>query len=253
MKSCIIMGNGPSLNKVDINKLKGIDTFSVNGAFMSYDEWGFNPTYYCIIDGNSTRFLADEIKNLIKNNKKINNFFLYDSKNEFKFAQLNDERVSVITGFGNDIKLNEWENKIPSTITTLPEQFSVTAYVVQIAIMLGYTNIGMVGVDARYIPRKDVKIDGVYTEGELKGKPKVIFTSDNDPNHYNPSYHGTGHMTSRSNLTSVAGNDLTPYKNIATMGKNSKVIIKSCTEGSRINGILPYVDYEEFIKNNLNE
>ena len=69
------MGNGPSLNKVDINKLKGIDTFSVNGAFMSYDEWGFNPTYYCIIDGNSTRFLADEIKNLIKNNKKINNFF----------------------------------------------------------------------------------------------------------------------------------------------------------------------------------
>ena len=118
---------------------------------------------------------------------------------------------------------------------------------------MGYDNIGLVGVDARYVKRTDVKIDGVYTEGELKGKPKVIFTSDNDPNHYNKGYHGAGHMTSRSNLTSVAGNDLTPYKNIAIMGRNTKVKINSCTDGSRINGILPYVDYEEFIKNSSNE
>jgi len=247
------MGNGPSLNKIDIDKLKGIDTFSVNGAFMSYDEWGFSPTYYCIIDGNSTRFLVDDIKELVKTNKYIKKFFLCDLKDDFKFAQIDDERVSVVTGFGSYVKFNEWENKIPNKINNLPIQYSVTAYVIQIAIMLGYDNIGLVGVDARYAPRIDVRVDGVYTEGEHKGKPKVIFTSDNDPNHYISNYHGKGHMTSKSNLTGVAGNDLSPYQNIAKLGKRIKVNINSCTDGSRVNGIFPYVDYLEFIKNSTNE
>jgi hypothetical protein len=179
-KSIILMGNGPSLNKVDINLLKNIDTFSFNGALMSYGDWNFSPTYYSIIDGNSLRSLAPDIKELIKNNKEIKRFFLNDSEKIYNFRDIDDDRVSSFTKFDSRMKFNGWNDDIPKIITNIPILYSVTAFSIQLAIQLGYTNIGLVGVDARYVKRPDVKVIK-EDKGHYKGQDKVIFTSDNDP------------------------------------------------------------------------
>jgi len=253
-KKCVIMGNGPSLNKINIKDLNDIDTFSVNGSFESYEEWGFTPTYHVFIDGNSIRTLEKEIINLVKTNKDIKHFFYNNSKNEFSFNEIEkDKRVSILTGFkGHNMNNNykgKWElNTIPPKIDTLSMFPSVVPFSIQIAIHLGYDEIGLVGVDVRYIKRKDVKVVGKYNKGPLKGKNKVIFTSDNDPNHYKKNYHGKNHITSEAHLKGIVGNNLAPYKTMEDFSKKIGVKIYSCTEGSRANSIYEYIPLDSFLK-----
>src|SRR3546814_16679879 len=47
---CFILGNGPSLNKVDFSKLEGEVTFGVNSFFLKTRENGFHPTYFVVED-----------------------------------------------------------------------------------------------------------------------------------------------------------------------------------------------------------
>ena len=62
-KRCFVIGNGPSLNKMDLSLLKNEYTFGVNGVFYAFDELGFMPTYYVVED----RLVAED------NRYKINN------------------------------------------------------------------------------------------------------------------------------------------------------------------------------------
>jgi hypothetical protein len=246
------MGNGPSLNEVNIEDIRSVDTFSVNGAYVSYPEWGFNPTYHVMIDGNSIRFQLDEIKDLVRNNKKISHFFYNNYPPQFDFGDMeNDPRVSFITGDRykkyDGVTKGKWANNIPKYINDLHIITSVVPFTIQLAINLGYDKIGLVGVDVRYVKREDVAIDGKYKDGYLKGKNRVVFTSDNDPNHYRKDYHGTGHYTALKNIDGVVGNDLEPYKSIAEVAKSKGVELISCTKNSRANGIFKYSTLDTFL------
>ena len=45
-----IIGNGPSLNKLDLTLLKDDYTFGVNGIFLNREKMGYDPTYYVVED-----------------------------------------------------------------------------------------------------------------------------------------------------------------------------------------------------------
>ena len=47
---CFIIGNGPSLNKIDLNKFSNDVTFGSNAIFLKTEEMGFKPTYYMVED-----------------------------------------------------------------------------------------------------------------------------------------------------------------------------------------------------------
>ena len=47
---CFIIGNGPSLNRTDLTKLRDEVTFGVNGLFLKFEEMGFTPTFYVVED-----------------------------------------------------------------------------------------------------------------------------------------------------------------------------------------------------------
>lgn len=256
MKACILIGNGPSLNKIDINKLKGIDTFSFNRAYISYKDWGFDPTYYSVIDGNTIRCTVPDIKKLVNDKSSTTKrFFVNNVKNEFDFSDCDQSRLSIFKGFSGNLLKNkhgDWTKEIPSEITNLCLYSNITTFSIQLAYMLGYNLVGMVGVDAKYIRRKDVKEEGVYKSGPMKGKLKVKFTSDNDPNHYRSDYHGSNHLTSPDHLTSVSGNNMEPWKKIKeVLPKLPNFRVVSCTEGSTLNNkYFTYIPFNSFIKDN---
>lgn len=248
---CIIIGNGPSLNKVDFQKLKNIDTFSVNKAYMDYKDWDFYPTYYSMIDQLTIRTVKDDFIKFIKNDKNIKKFFIAEylkerhgkvnsTENDFDF----DERVCYLkeTYGGIRCPLGQWKDKVPRFANNISFVPSIVPITIQIAISLGYTEIGLVGVDVRYIKRSDV------TQFIHEGKKTTKFTSDNDPNHYRNDYHGKDHLTANLHMTSIAGNDLSPYSILAEYAKRVNVKIYSCTENSRANGVYPYKDYVKFIE-----
>ena len=240
---CIIMGNGPSLNKIDIQKLKDIDTFSVNKSYLDYKEWDFYPKYYSMIDWWTIRTIKEELIDFIKNDDKIEHFFLplYEvTKGSFDF-----DRVSYIKGDTRVpiFKKGQWVDGIPKIIDNLALLTSIVPFTMQLAVSLGYTEIGLVGVDARYVRREDVE---QFVED---GESKIRFTSDNDPNHYRKNYCGDGHLTGPEQIKGVSGNDLTTYIIMDAYCKRNGVKIYSCTENSRTHSIYEYKNYIEFIGN----
>ena len=43
---CFIIANGPSLMKMDLSCLRNEYTFSMNRAYLLYNEWRFDPNYF---------------------------------------------------------------------------------------------------------------------------------------------------------------------------------------------------------------
>ena len=58
------IGNGPSLKKLDLTRLKNEITFGVNSIFYHFDTMGFKPTFYVVEDTLVAEDRADEINNL---------------------------------------------------------------------------------------------------------------------------------------------------------------------------------------------
>ena len=49
-ETMFVIGSGPSLNAIDIKKLEGLHTISLNRQYIAYEDWGFWPKYYACID-----------------------------------------------------------------------------------------------------------------------------------------------------------------------------------------------------------
>ena len=49
-KKAFIIGNGPSLNKIDMGALENKITFGSNRCFLGYKKWGYNFKYWGIVD-----------------------------------------------------------------------------------------------------------------------------------------------------------------------------------------------------------
>jgi hypothetical protein len=125
---------------------------------------------------------------------------------------------------------------------------NVGAFSLQIAHLLGYTRVGLIGADGYYQKRADVVKSGFYDAGPLKGKPRHVFTKNDDKNHYRTDYFGEGQATSQANLKGVdASNTLDHWKQAQTALRGTETVVTSCTEGSRINKILPYTPLDTFL------
>ena len=92
-KTAFIIGTGPSLKDVDVSLLKDYTTITFNRAYIAFEEWGFEPTYYLAIDGNDIRSIYKDINNLILNSN-IERFFLYKVNDiKQKEPNLNDKQT----------------------------------------------------------------------------------------------------------------------------------------------------------------
>ena len=60
-RHCFVLGNGPSLNAVDLVRLNREYTFGVNGIHLAHEDKGFEPTYYIVEDGLYLEQHASEI------------------------------------------------------------------------------------------------------------------------------------------------------------------------------------------------
>jgi len=228
MKKCIIMGNGPSLNKVNMDDLKGVDTFSFNRAYLSYEDWGFCPTYYGFYDRDRIKFCYEELKNLLANSG-IKKFF-FPATEAAKKHLGHDKRCVFL--LKDKLQWIDDHNMFGAyTLDNLPNEFvpcphcmgSVCITAIQFLYALGYTYVGMVGVDARYVKDSDGP----------KGQ-----------NHFRKDY-----LPGKTWSDHIIGNSLEKWKVVGSLLKRTnKMKLYSCTEGSRVNGIIDYLDLKKFMR-----
>ena len=146
--TCVIIGNGPSLDKTPLDELNAYKTFGSNMIFRK----PFYPDYYCIIDEemmnaclplpgmSSTKFMRAEAR-------EHDNYPIYPI---------------VANGFSLDIA-----NFIVMGGT-------VTYALLQIAFYMGFDTFLLVGIDHRY-PKTDKLSGNKFTAGST------------DPDHFTPA------------------------------------------------------------------
>ena len=157
---CVIVGNGPSLKKTDLDLLKGHDVIISNNAFLD-PKLSDLATYYTVVNYLVAEQSSHNI-NRIKGMAKILPYWTSYCLNE------TDETFFIDAvghaAFSKDLFKNaSWRH-------------TVTFFNMHIAYGLGYKRAIMIGFDHSYKQSKDVK------EGE------VILSNEKDENHFDSRY-----------------------------------------------------------------
>jgi hypothetical protein len=160
---CVIIGNGPSLNQTDVQRIRNEYTFGLNRIYLAWKDWGFSTSFFLSVNDLVIEQCADDImalsmpafvawrarKWLIP---KDNLHFLYTTYTGPKFAKDASKRL--------------WEGA------------TVTYTALQLAYHMGFSTVVLIGVDHSF---------------KSKGKPnQTVESQGDDPNHFSPEYFGKG-------------------------------------------------------------
>lgn len=224
---CFVIGNGPSLNKTDLDKLKSEDAFATNGFFLKTPELGWTPTYYVVEDHLVAEDRAGEI-NALKGPAKLfpaNLRYVLEPDADTIFFD-HRPRKSFPGGFDFSFEADR-------------ETYSggtVTYTCLQLAAYLGYREIYLVGVDADYSIPADATLTG-------DGRVRHIDMASDDANHFHPDYFGKGKRWHEPNVDVM----MRAYAEAQRACEERGVRILNATIGGKLE-IFPRVSYDELFK-----
>lgn len=210
-KRCFIIGNGPSLKRTDLLKLKDEYTIGMNRFYLAFPEIGFETSYYLSINDLVIEQCAADIQKLRmprfiawRSHKHLtpekNLFFLYTTYTGPKFAR--------------DITGRLWEGA------------TVTYSAMQVAFYLGFETVILIGVDHSFA---------------TQGRPNTTVVSQgDDPNHFSPAYFGKGF---RWQLPDLETSEISYTLARETYKKAGRQILDATLDGKLT--VFPKVDYRK--------
>ncbi len=162
---CFIMGNGPSLSRMDLSPLAGEFTFGLNRIYLNFERMGFVPTFYVAVNPLVIEQCAADIA-------RIPTTRFVDWGQRRHFAPYPDQETLIYLWhtyrphFSRDLTKGVWGGA------------TVTYTALQIAYYLGFEQVILIGVDHNFTTR---------------GTPhQVVVSSGGDPDHFDPNYFGKG-------------------------------------------------------------
>ncbi|MFC1583471.1 6-hydroxymethylpterin diphosphokinase MptE-like protein [Candidatus Neomarinimicrobiota bacterium] len=159
---CVIIGNGPSLNRMDLSLLKHEITFGLNRIYLLFPKIDFTPTYYASVNEYVLKQFHHEIRPLAMPkfiNWTFRKYFLPGDDSIFI-------RMLYDPHFSQDITDGFWAGG------------TVTYVCMQIAYYMGFKEVILIGVDHSF------KEQGVSNQ--------PIASQQDDINHFHPDYFGKG-------------------------------------------------------------
>ena len=161
----MIIGNGPSLNAMDLSVLRDTPTFGLNRANLLFDRLGGPTTYLVsvnryVIEQSGAELLAAPVPKFLS------------WRHRRLLPTVSDDVVYIRTvrrpGFSTDIAgRGLWEGG------------TVTYVAMQLAYHLGFRDLVLIGVDHSFT-----------TSGPAH---QLVTSVGDDPNHFDPSYFGAGY------------------------------------------------------------
>lgn len=160
---CVVIGNGPSLNKMDLSILKNEFTFGLNRIYMLFEEWGFETSFLVSINRFVLEQFSDDLCNL-----NMLKFFNWAYREPYSA----DEKTVFLTpklSYIADGNICNGYYPIGGTVTNVA---------LEIAYFMGFSEVILIGVDHSFAD-KGVGATAVVAEGP-------------DKNHFSPDYFGSG-------------------------------------------------------------
>jgi len=160
---CFLIGNGPSLRKTNLQKLRDEFTIGTNRFFLAFSELGFETSYYLTVNDLIAEQSGTELQAL-----EMPTFVSWRMRKWLKPSPNLMYLYTTYTGkkFAHNISSRVWEGG------------TVTYTGLQLAFHLGFKEVILIGVDHSYTSQ---------------GKPnETVVSEGNDPNHFDPNYFGKG-------------------------------------------------------------
>lgn len=177
---CFIIGNGPSLNLLDLTKLKTEFTFGVNAIYLNRDKMQFDPTYYVVEDN----LVAEDRKDEINKYKGPKHKFF---GNFLRYCIEPDEETIFLNLLRNYADENYKPFFSENALRSLGVGGSVTYVCLQLAFYMGFEEVYMIGFDHNYtIP------DTALITNKNAHSFDITSTED-DVNHFSKDYFGKGY------------------------------------------------------------
>jgi hypothetical protein len=163
---CVLMGNGPSLARMDLAPLKDEITFGLNRIYLLFDHLPFTPTYYVAVNELVLAQFVDEIRAL-----PIPKFLNWNQRRHFAPGDPDTcflkTRLGLADAFGRDLT------------KPLSSGGTVTYVALQVAYYLGFDEVILIGVDHNFADK------GTPNKTEVR-------TQARDDNHFHPNYFPKG-------------------------------------------------------------
>lgn len=172
---CVLIGGGPSINKMNLDLLKDYITIACNGFYLKMDELSWSPTYYTVEDPLPAEDNKEEISKLTNTIKVI--------PSDLKKFIKKDENT-IYCNFRRSYLRPVRKNYPKFSFDFEKESFwggTVMFFNLQLAAHLGCNPIYLIGVDLNYKIPIDVIKSGA-----------VLLSNSDDENHFDPRYFGKG-------------------------------------------------------------
>jgi hypothetical protein len=167
---CVIIGNGPSLRKMDLSFLKNEITFGMNRIYLGFEQWDFTTSYYVSVNTLVIQQSAEEIMALPC--PKFMSIFGMPYLKKPETAML----MQPILGpqFSRDPRFVK--DRFGNDTGGICEGATVTYVAMQLAYYMGFKEVVLIGVDHNFV---------------TKGDPnKEVVSQGDDPDHFHPNYFG---------------------------------------------------------------
>jgi hypothetical protein len=207
---CFIIGNGPSLRRMDLSPLRGEFTFGLNRIYLLFPQLGFSTSCLVAVNDLVIEQCAAEMLTLT-----LPRFFTWRSRRWFP-------REANITYLDTDFTGDEgFSTQCTGRIF---EAFTVTNVALQLAYHMGFSQVILIGVDHNYV-----------TQGAAN---QAVISQGDDPNHFTASYFGKGFKWQLPDLTGSERGYLRARDEFTRAGRQ----VLDATLGGKL-AIFPKVDF----------
>lgn len=163
---CFIMGNGPSLAKMDLAPLADEVTIGMNRIYLLFDRLDFTPSYYCAANELVLDQFGDDIAAL-----EMPRFLEWSARSRF---DADDESILFVR---QALTLSDFFGR--DLASPICSGGTVTYFALQVAFYLGFHQVVLIGVDHSFADK------GTPNRAEVR-RAAV------DENHFHPDYFPKG-------------------------------------------------------------
>jgi hypothetical protein len=226
-KRAFVIGNGPSLKKMDLAPLAHEYTFGSNRIYLAFEELGFLTTFLCGIAKHIISQFGQEM------------------------AEAGCQHVFMSHRYAET-------HNLPRTVTTLLSRArpvfgedplfwgfhdagTVTNAAIQLAYYFGFSEVVLIGVDHHFVTTGPVA-GKILPKPPTDARPDTVVSEGDDPNHFTPNYFGPGVTWELPDWVTMERGYARARDHFERHGRR----IVDATVGGKLT-VFPKVDYEVII------
>ena len=210
---CIIIGNGPSLREMDLQKLQDEFTFGLNRFYLMFRKLNFETTFFVAINRLVIEQFGKEIS-VIKGPKFINWAYRKHVPITSKTIYLPAKPTFRMSG-----NINKGYYGMAGTVTNVA---------LEIAFYMGFSEVILIGVD--------------HSFGESGRASLAVVSGGEDKNHFDPSYFGKGVVWQLPDYLAMERG----YKQAKELFGRAGRIIVDATKQGKLN-VFPKVHFDNYL------